>query len=761
MDAQDAVLRNNLFGLELDSRCIQLAVFAIALQAWKAGGGWRPLPLPNIACSGTPVKASVEEWTALARGDKRLETALVRLHILFQDADTLGSLIDPKRASELSNATGLQHSFEDVDWDEIVPLLSAASAKEAKDPAVGVLGADAGGLARAADLLSRRYVLQVTNVPYLARRNQARPLIEYCSARYAAAAPNLGTTCLARMCELSRPNGTVAVVSPQAWLFQVSYQQFRRDLFGRYQFAWVARLGPGAFETISGEVVNVHLSVFQKHQPSSDHSLATLDLTTVPTTRAKRKALPLHPYNRVKQTAILGQSTARFTEGVESQKLLGKYVQARQGDATGDDPRFKREFWERPRIDAGWQRLQGSPSGTSAFSGCQGIVDMGSIDLGLAPGSLIRARDLFGQRGVVVRQTRPHYASLHTGARFDMSAPVLFPRNLESLPAVWAFARSAQFPRLVGELDPDRKVPNGTFEELPFDFEQWSQAAAAEGPLPEPSSDDPTQWLFNGRPEVSTASLHVAVGRLLGYGWPEQSESDELDALADSDGIVCLPPVAGEPPAAERHQEVLATAFGELWSPARVTGLLDQTRSKKRNLADWLRDEFFKQHCAVFGNRPFIWHIWDGQRDGFAALINYHRLDRKTLEKLTYTYLGQDWVERQRAAVRDEVAGSEARLAAALELQRKLEAILTGEKPFDIYVRWKASHEQPIGWEPDLNDGVRLNVRPFVEAGVLRSPFNIHWKKDRGKNPDGSERHNDVHLELAGKLEVRKRAAAA
>ena len=184
-------------------------------------------------------------------------------------------------------------------------------------------------------------------------------------------------------------------------------------------------------------------------------------------------------------------------------------------------------------------------------------------------------------------------------------------------------------------------------------------------------------------------------------------------------GSCVLPSVAGEPPAADRVQQLLAAAFGESWSPAKAKELLEQAGSKKKNLADWLRDEFFKQHCALFGNRPFVWHIWDGQRDGFSALVNYHRLDRKTLEKLTYTYLGQDWVERQRAEVRDEVAGAEARLAAALGLQRKLEAILEGEAPLDIYVRWKEMHEQPIGWEPDLNDGVRLNIRPFVEAGVL------------------------------------------
>ncbi len=102
VEAQDAVLRDNLFGLELDPRCVQIAMFAVALQAWKAGGGWRQLPVPNIACSGIPVKAPVQEWKALANGDQRLENALVRLHILFRDADTLGSLIDPKRATNFS-----------------------------------------------------------------------------------------------------------------------------------------------------------------------------------------------------------------------------------------------------------------------------------------------------------------------------------------------------------------------------------------------------------------------------------------------------------------------------------------------------------------------------------------------------------------------------------------------------------------------------------------------------------------------------------
>ena len=55
--ACDAVLRENLHGLELDPRCTQIAAFALALAAWKypEAGGYRELPLLNIACSGQGV----------------------------------------------------------------------------------------------------------------------------------------------------------------------------------------------------------------------------------------------------------------------------------------------------------------------------------------------------------------------------------------------------------------------------------------------------------------------------------------------------------------------------------------------------------------------------------------------------------------------------------------------------------------------------------------------------------------------------------
>jgi hypothetical protein len=257
--------------------------------------------------------------------------------------------------------------------------------------------------------------------------------------------------------------------------------------------------------------------------------------------------------------------------------------------------------------------------------------------------------------------------------------------------------------------------------------------------------------VFHGHPYEAEddAMLQVGVARLLGYRWPAEldpdmrlsdraralaDECEELVKFADKDGIVCIPAVRGEEPAADRLLRLLAACDIE-------PGV---------DLDDWLRNSFFQEHCEMFGHRPFVWHIWDGRkRDGFHALVNYHKLcecdsrGRKLLESLTYSYLG-DWITRQTDGVKRGEGGAEDRLAAATALQERLVAILEGEPPFDLFVRWKPLGEQPVGWEPDINDGVRINIRPFMAAdlpngrkgaGVLRYKPNVHWKKDRGKEP--------------------------
>ena len=274
-------------------------------------------------------------------------------------------------------------------------------------------------------------------------------------------------------------------------------------------------------------------------------------------------------------------------------------------------------------------------------------------------------------------------------------------------------------------------------------------------------------------------------------------EADGLESLEDKDGIVCLMSINREISADRRLVTLLADAFGDEWSAAKLASLLAGSGFEGKDLDLWLRHGFFEQHCDIFRRRPFIWHIWDGRQDGFHALINYHRLSgpngegRRTLDTLIYSYLG-DWIDRQRAEQAAGVGGADARLAHAEHLRQELIKIREGEPPYDIFVRWKPLHRQSIGWDPDISDGIRVNIRPFMTAQplgarstracILRTTPKIKWQKDRGKElmrdkedypwfwgwdgtsedfPGGAEfdgnRWNDLHYSNAFKQAARDR----
>ena len=759
-EACDAVLRDNLFGLEIDTRCVQIAAFALALTAWTypGAGGYRPLAPMNVACSGLAVSAKKEEWERLGGDNARLRSGMRRLWELFQSAPVLGSLIDPTRAPPDPMFT--------AGFNEIEHLLSKALNRERElaNPDEHEKIVAAKGIVEAAELLRSHYSLVTTNVPYLTERKQAPKLRSYCEAHYAEGKKDLATALSLRSYRLSSPTGSVALVTPQNWLFLSSYKPFRRHTLRDRAIRLLARLGPGAFETITGEIVNVALCVVSAENDNRD-SAVMLDASTMSTVDSKAECLMFGILSSFSWSAQLANPDSRIVLGeTGSGPLLSEFVDSPQGIKTGDDGRFRRCFWEVSAIGTGWERYQSTVRTTVAFGGCSYVIDWRSGGDGM-----VRPRRecvAIGRQGVAVSQIGNFASCFYSGVRFDSNVAPLVPRDAALIPALWAYITSSDYRESVRLIDKKLNVTNATLTKVPFDVSRWAQAANLVLPdgLPAPHSEDPSQWLFSGQPHPSDAPLQVAVARLLGYRWPDQ-HPDTLDTHTDDDGIVCIPALRGERPAADRLTDLLAAAWGEGWHPQTLTDLLAAV-GHRGSLEEWLRDAFFKQHCKLFHNRPFIWHIWDGHREGFSALVNYHKLDNDTLKSLTWTYLG-DWIRTQEIEDSAGRSGAGDRLVKARILQQRLAAILEGEAPLDVFVRWKPIEEQPLGWRPDLDDGVRLNIRPFLTvadvgpkgAGVLRWKPNNKWSKDPGKNPPrsprGEARGNDRHLTLAEKRAAR------
>lgn len=236
-----------------------------------------------------------------------------------------------------------------------------------------------------------------------------------------------------------------------------------------------------------------------------------------------------------------------------------------------------------------------------------------------------------------------------------------------------------------------------------------------------------------------TDYVSLSLLRMLGYRWPEQDAYEAthgpiLDPdLVDADGIIPLVPCGGQPTAEARVRTRLERSFG-------VDGdeqfLTDFRRYVGRSLDDWLQRDFFKAHSSQFKSRPVAW-LFRSSAGQFQALVLYHRLSPATLQTLRAQYAGDRIArlraDQQRARERNDTAAV-SDLQLAIEdveaFRERIAAIERGDTLTDrVHCRWKDKEAtgRPGPYAPDIDDGVKVNIRPFQENGLLAAKVISKW----------------------------------
>lgn len=338
--ALDAALRDNLFGLELDTRCTQIAAFNLAFAAWRMVG-YRLLPPLNIACSGLGINAKEEDWLKLAVKDERVRETMRRLYHLFQKAPLLGSLIDPKRVGG---------TLFVAEFEKVQPLLGKALASEQIDEASAELAVTAQGLVQAARILTEEFTLVATNVPYLGRGKQDDVLKEYCDQFHFEARADLATCFVERCLAFCCAHGTMAMVTPQNWLFLGTYKKLRERLLRTEEWNFVARLGEHGFESSQAAGAFCALLSMCRRSANIEHDVATIDASEQESPSEKAVRLQSGEVVSLSQKRVRDNPDATFAfELIDSAKLLGPYAECFQGISPGDTPRLTLNFWESRR----------------------------------------------------------------------------------------------------------------------------------------------------------------------------------------------------------------------------------------------------------------------------------------------------------------------------------------------------------------------------------------------------------------------------
>jgi hypothetical protein len=605
----------------------------LAFAAWTYpdASGYRPLPELHIACTGIAPQATKEQWLHLAQKaaakgrmpakrnlfgkqdsllSSTLANALEALYDLFAQAPILGSLIDPRKIS---------NNLYQASYESLAPLLGevfkAEGDDEARERAIA-----AAGMVKAADLLAGEYTLIVTNVPYLGFKRQSDPLRRFCESHYPASQSGLETAFAERAIQLLRIGGSLSLVVNQTWLFQPSSCKLREKLLDLNDWSFIVRLGARAFETIFGDVVNVALVMLLRNPPHRESRFAYLNAQEHRSAIVKAENLRHEKPSIVVQANVRNNPSSVITDLPlsESNLLLSRFAISASGLKTGDRDHFNRQMWEIALPNNDWDYYQVASKSSDAYSGRNEIIfwENGNGQLAALAEEVRhlnhvaqnwkRGQVTWQKRGVAVSAVGAIQSHLYDGDKFDSGVTVICPENAEDLAPIWAYCKSDKFVATLRAVDSKISITTSTILKVEFPKKLWENASAKKYPdgLPEPESDDPTQWLFHGRPDEAQegTELQVAVARLLGYRWPAELDDkmrlskrarqlakscDNLLEYADKDGIVCIPSVRGEEPAAERLLRLLTAC------DIKPNGDLD----------DWLRNSFFEEHCKLFHDR--------------------------------------------------------------------------------------------------------------------------------------------------------------
>jgi hypothetical protein len=248
----------------------------------------------------------------------------------------------------------------------------------------------------------------------------------------------------------------------------------------------------------------------------------------------------------------------------------------------------------------------------------------------------------------------------------------------------------------------------------------------------------------------------VMILRMLGYQWPKQVEVGEpLPEWADDDGIIPLTEGLGEPTLLDRVRERFGADFGE---EKEASTEAEFSNIVGKSLERWLEEDFFARHAKQFKKRPIAWHIVSDpssvnheagqggkgkkkrgkkkQKPAFSVMIHYHcfvdgdkgygkllLLKNKYLEKLmsqTRSELESLRGKSDDPEAFDRMADLDRKLVELEDFRGKLERIQEGkDRESRVFVRWKSAEEQPRGWRPDINDGVKINIAPWERLGMF------------------------------------------
>ena len=342
-EAAQSILKNNLFGLDIDDRAAQLAYFAVMMKARQYD---RRLLTRGIQ----PNIHSIIESNALggayklAMGDfllsKEHQETLNYLLDAFIDAKEYGSIL----CLEKRDYVGLLRAWNLTasQTTENLNLTLWFAAVEHEIPK----------LIEQAIILTQGYDVVVTNPPYMAVSNAGAKVNDYVKKNFPDSKADLFAVFIERCGQMAKKNGYQAMITQHAWMFLSSFEKLRTKLLA-VDIVNMAHLGARAFEEIGGEVVQTTSFVIRKShiadykgeycrliEPTSQQGKEDMFLAG-----ENRYAADQSNFSKIPGSPVAYWLSLQTVDAFKAKKLY-EVFEARNGITTGQNDLFIRYWYE-------------------------------------------------------------------------------------------------------------------------------------------------------------------------------------------------------------------------------------------------------------------------------------------------------------------------------------------------------------------------------------------------------------------------------
>lgn len=344
-----SILKNNLYGLEIDERAGQLASFALMMKAR-------------------------EKFSRLFLVLKREEDFKLNTLIL-EESNSLSERIRNKiKNNNLNNLNKIIREFEDTkEYGSILKLEPID--KEILEREFNILKESFNNneqetlifnedeiiidineeleliesLIKQHIVLTNQYETVVTNPPYMGGKGFSPKLKTYVEKNYKDSKSDLFAVFIERCNEFTKKDCYTSMITMQSWMFLSSFETLRKNIIEKTEIKSLNHLGTRAFSEIGGEVVSTVAWISKKISPKNEGTYIRLVdynnselkeeefLNNANYFQAKQK-----DFEKIPGSPIAYWVSDKIREIFEKNQKLREIGEAKQGLATSDNNRFLR-----------------------------------------------------------------------------------------------------------------------------------------------------------------------------------------------------------------------------------------------------------------------------------------------------------------------------------------------------------------------------------------------------------------------------------